>query len=193
VTEPGGERIEVFSLPVDPRPTPAHAAYLRVAGGPESLVIDGARGRAYTHLWGGETLAIDLKSRAIVERWKNGCTGSRGLALDEKRGWLLVGCDEGTAVVLDVAHGGRRLGQIASSARGVDVIDFNPTLSHLYLPGGDSGTMVVVAVSETAQLTQLATVATAKNAHCVVADPLGNAWICDPARGQLLRYRDAAR
>jgi hypothetical protein len=60
------------------------------------------RERAFTHLWNGKTLAIDLRKRKIVERWSNGCMGSRGIALDENRGFLFAGCDEGRLSVLDV-------------------------------------------------------------------------------------------
>ena len=36
-------------------------------------------------------VAIELKSHKELARWKNGCKGSRGIALDEKRGLLFVG------------------------------------------------------------------------------------------------------
>src|SRR3954466_8590861 len=49
VTEPGAEQIEIFSIPATGTPVPAHAGTVKVAGGPESLVI-GAE-RAWTHLW----------------------------------------------------------------------------------------------------------------------------------------------
>ena len=91
VTEPDSERIEVFTLAKTGEPVPAHASFIAVPGGPEALLIDGARGRAYTHLWKGTTLAVDLESREIVSRWSSGCAGSRGIALDAKRGFLFVG------------------------------------------------------------------------------------------------------
>jgi hypothetical protein len=50
VTEPDSDRIEVFSLPPGPKPTPVHAMNIAVKGGPESLVIDTMRKRAFTHL-----------------------------------------------------------------------------------------------------------------------------------------------
>lgn len=53
------------------------------------------------------TVAIDLKTHKVVAKWPNGCGGSRGIALDEARGLLFVGCDEGKAVTLDVAHAGK--------------------------------------------------------------------------------------
>ena len=58
---------------------------------PESLVIDPSRKRAYAHLWKGATVAIDIPSRAIVATWPNGCSGSRGIDIDEKRGFVFVG------------------------------------------------------------------------------------------------------
>ncbi len=62
------------------------------------MIIDHARGWAYTHLWEGKTVVIDVHTRAIVEQWPNGCSGSRGIALDEKRGFLFAGCAEGKAI-----------------------------------------------------------------------------------------------
>ena len=58
ITEPSNEKVEVFAIPAPPG-APMHVADIAVPGGPESLVIDGTRGRAYTHLWNGRTVAID--------------------------------------------------------------------------------------------------------------------------------------
>jgi len=76
VTQPDAEQIEIFSI----SPRLAHVAYIRAPGGPESLVIDGPAGRAYTHLWSGTSVVIDIKSRSIIARWPNQCKGSRGIA-----------------------------------------------------------------------------------------------------------------
>src|SRR5207249_1780864 len=48
LTEPDDERIEIFTVPSDARQAPEHAAYLPTPGGPESMVVDRMRGRAYT-------------------------------------------------------------------------------------------------------------------------------------------------
>ena len=160
-----------------------------VKGGPESLVIDPQRQRAYTHLWDGVTVAIDLKNRTSVAQWPNGCGGSRGIALDSAHGWLFAGCAEGKAVVLDVDHDGRQLASLAVGA-GVDVIDYNPTLAHLYLPGSTSASMAIAGVSATGALSLLGTATTAAGAHCVAADNQHHAWVCDPNHGQLLRITD---
>ncbi len=189
VTEPSAVRIEVFSLAGGDTPKPARAGLIEVPGGPESLVIDNARGRAYTNLWGGASVAIELKQRKIAARWPNGCKGSRGIALDEKRGLLFVGCEEGRLSVIDVSSG-KRLGQV-SSGRGVDIIAYNSALAHAYLPGADSATMATIAVASDGAPTVIGTTPTARGAHCAAADNRGQVYVCDPLRGRILVFRDA--
>jgi hypothetical protein len=189
VTEPDEDRIEVFTLPAGYAPVPAHAAFIKVPGGPESLIIDAGRGRAFTNLWEEATIAIDIKSRAFLAHWENGCKGSRGLALDAKRGFLFVGCAEGKAVVLDVDHGGAVLDTV-SDGSGVDIIAFDAGLSHLYLPGAKSATMAILGVSAAGKLSLLGNVKTAAGSHCVVSDDQRQAWVCDPQGGKLLLVAD---
>ncbi len=192
VTEPGRKAIEYFKLEAGSHPKLVLGGTIGVADGPESLVVDATRGRAYTHTWHDSTMAIDLASHKQVAKWSNGCDGSRGIALDEKRGFLFVGCDEGKAVALDVAHEGKILGT-ADSGKGVDIIAYSPGLAHLYLPGGDSATMAIIGVGAHGGLTILGTVPTASDAHCVTADDLGNAYVCDPSKGRLLVLADSFR
>ena len=40
------------------------------------------------------------------------------------------------------------------------------------------------------KLALLGIVDTTNGAHCVTTDDLGNAWVCDPDRGQLLLIKD---
>src|SRR5262249_8252398 len=191
VTEPGAKRIECFKRQTGTAPRLVAAGNIPVADGPESLVVDEKRGRAYTHTWHDETVALDLRTHKEVARWKNGCKGSRGIALDEDRGFLFVGCEEGKAVTLDVVHEGKILGT-ASSGSGVDIIAYSPNLKHLYLPGGASATMAILSVADTGALTVLQTVPTAPDAHCVAADATGGIYVCDPKQGRLLVYVDDA-
>jgi hypothetical protein len=188
VTEPAEERIEIFSL--EPGKGPRATGQIRVPGGPESLVIDEPGKRAFTHLWNGVTLAIDVRKRSIVAKWPNGCRGSRGIAFDERDGIVFAACTEGKLVALDVNHDGRKLGAVATG-RGVDVIAYNATLRHAYVPASDSATLTVVAVSAAGALHSLQVVPTAKGAHCVAADDRAHAWVCDPAHGQLLLVTDS--
>ncbi|MHB1845419.1 MAG: hypothetical protein ACYCWW_11365 [Deltaproteobacteria bacterium] len=187
VTEPDHEQIEIFGLAPDG--TPTAAAVIAVPGGPESLVIDAPRGRAYTNLWRGQTVAIDLAGRRIVDRWQNPCRGSRGIALDGPRGLLFVGCAEGKAAVLDLRNGGALVSTLSAGA-GVDIIDYAERLHHLYLPGGKSATMAILGVSPAGQLSLLGSVPTAPGAHCVAADDGGHAFVCDPGHGRLLELDD---
>jgi hypothetical protein len=187
VTEPRAAKIEVFMIPATVVP-PSHVDAISVPGGPESLIVDNKRGRAYTNLWTDTTVAIDLKSRKIVERWKNGCKGSRGIAMDGGRGLLFVGCDEGKLSVLDLKTGAQ-LGS-ASSGSGVDIIAYNRRLAHAYLPGEESATMAIIGISAKGAATVLETVKTAEGSHCVAADDRGNAYVCDPKGGRLLIVTD---
>jgi hypothetical protein len=189
VTEPDKEAIEIFSLSAADPPVPEHQALLVVAGGLESLVVDAGRKRAYSNLWKDSTVVIDLASRKVVETWPNGCEGSRGLALDIQQSLLFVGCAEGGADVLDLAHGGAVKDRFRFG-NGVDIVAFNPTLRHLYVPAAKTGQMAIVGVSDEGKLTLLGTVVTAQRAHCAISDDHRQVWICDPTAGRLLVVRD---
>src|SRR5215471_1346127 len=178
VTEPDKERVEIFRLSDAKPPVPAHEAFVAVTGGPESLVVDPKAGRAYTHLWQGKTAVLDVKARRVVATWANGCKGSRGIALDPARGYLFAGCAEGKAVVLEAATG-KEVSSL-SSGSGVDIIDYDAKVSHLYLPGGRSATMAVLAVSAEGKLSLLGEVDTAEGSHCVATDGNRNVFVCDP-------------
>jgi DNA-binding beta-propeller fold protein YncE len=190
VTEPSSKQIEVFALPAQGTPKPSSVGTIKLDDGPESLVIDATRKRAYTHEWGGKSHAIDVTSRKVVATWDNGCSGSRGIALDEKKGFLFVGCEEGKAVVLDVDRDGKVLGSLSPGVTGVDIIAYSASLGHLYLPGEGSGTMAVLVVSSSGALTTLAVATAGTGSHCAAADDRGNVWVCDPEHGQLLLYHD---
>lgn len=187
VSEPGASQLEVFTLGADA--VPVHAAVVAVANGPESIAVDETRGRLYTHRWEKTTVAIDVKTRAIVAEWPNGCAASRGIALDEARGFLFSGCNEGTAAVLDVAHDGRILSTIARGS-GFDVIGYAPKLGHLYLAGSSCACLVVLGVDAHGSLSFLDRFAAPSSTHCAAADDVGHAWVCDPDGGRLFRVDD---
>ncbi len=189
VTEPGQKVIETFRVDGNAPPTLTRTGTIEIPDGPESLEIDPGRRRAYTNTWHDLTVAIDLESRRIVARWKNGCAGSRGLALDAQRGFVFVGCDEGKAVLLDAGHDGTVIARARTGA-GVDVIAYSARLAHLYVPGADAEDLTVVGVGSGGALDVLGKVPTARDAHCVASDDLGNVYVCDPGRGRLLTFRD---
>jgi len=187
ITEPDADRIELMKLDADG--TPSAAGSIDVKNGPESLVVDERRSRAYTHRWERSTLAIDVKTRAIVAEWPNGCRASRGIALDSKRGFLFAACREGTVSVLDLAHDGRILSTLRQGA-GFDVIGYSEKLGHLYLAGCECGCWVILGVKSGGKLVQLERGSAPSATHCATADDAGHFWVCDPKAGRLLRFDD---
>jgi DNA-binding beta-propeller fold protein YncE len=190
VTEPGAEQIEIFSLGQDSSAAPTPVGVVPVTNGPESLVVDKTRGRAYAHRWQSSTVAIDLATRAIVAEWPNGCAASRGIALDETRGFLLVACSEGTTSVLDVNASGMMLSTLARGS-GFDVMGYAPKTGHLYLAGSSCGCLVTLGVSAQGALSFLDRVDAAGGTHCATADDTGHAWWCDQDHGSVWRVGDA--
>lgn len=190
VTEPRAAQIQVFDANFSGK-TPAfrEVGTISIPGGPESLVVDAQAGRAYTNLWKSDTLAIDLHTRMIVARWPNTCKGSRGLALAPGHQLLFVGCSEGKAVALGLAHDGKVVASAPTGA-GVDIIAWNPVLGHLYVPGARSATLTVLALGAGDRLSPVFTVATAKGAHCVATDGRDKAYVCDPRHGRMLAVTD---
>ncbi|MDE2223453.1 MAG: hypothetical protein KGK03_10345 [Candidatus Omnitrophica bacterium] len=188
VTEPSKEQIEVFKFSPD-KPRLSHEMFITVPGGPESLIEDHSRRLVYTHLWKGATVVIDAPTHALIKKWPNGCAGSRGIALDEKRGFLFAGCEEGKAVVLDLNHNGKELSSFRSGS-GVDLISYDPASAHLYLPGAQSATMAILKVSPEGRLSLVKTIKTVKGGHCVASDDRGDVWVCDPYNGRLLLFKD---
>ena len=192
VTEPDKDQIEVFSVSAKDGPdaAPVHAALIPIPGGPESLVVDAARGRAFTHLWTGKTLALDIAGRRVAARWDNHCQASRGIALDQTSGRVFAACSEGRVVTLDAVHDGRILGELQTSANGVDIVDYDPARHHLYVPGGKSASLATVAVAPDGSLTELGKSASPASGHCVVSDRQGRAYVCDPPGGRLVVFED---
>ena len=188
VTEPHDKQIEVFKFSEEDHPLLKALLLISVPAGPESLMIDHFRGRAYTNL-GPKAAAINLDSHIIVSTWSNGCGKSRGDALDEQKGFLFVSCAEGKVAVFDLNKGNKEISNLITDP-GADVISYNVKLSHLYLTSSKNATLSVIGVSAQGGLSLLAHVPANKRSHCVVGDDQNNIWVCDPLRGQLLRYKD---
>jgi YVTN family beta-propeller protein len=189
VTEPGAQQLEIFKIGADG--IPVHDALIALSNGPESLVIDNQRGRAYTHRWQKTTVAIDVTTRTIVGEWANACASSRGIALDETHGWLFSGCSEGTAAVLDIAGDGRIVSTIERGS-GFDVIGYSPNLGHLYLAGSSCSCLIVLSVGAGGSLSFSSRSEAPSSTHCAAADDVGHAWVCDPDGGQLFRVDDTS-
>jgi hypothetical protein len=189
VTEPARKQIEVIRVDEKAGGALAHVTNISVPDGPESLVIDADRGRAYSHTWADQTFAVDLKAHKVVSTWRNGCRGSRGIALDAKRGLLFTGCAEGKATVVDVASG--KLLATAETGSGVDSIGYSATLAHLYVPGGGSADLSILGVASGGKLALLGKVPTGPDAHTAAFDPATNVvFIGTPEHGAVLVVPD---
>ncbi|HEX4516264.1 MAG TPA: hypothetical protein VH054_22105 [Polyangiaceae bacterium] len=179
VTEPDEAQIEVFTPPPF-----THVLTFAVPGGPESLVVSESRKTAYTNLWHGKSVEIDVVKHAVTRTFESGCDKTRGIALDDAGDGLFVACNDGRIVRVDLASG-----KIAAEGRagdGVDIIDFSPKTGHLYVPASRAGTLTVFD----AHLAVVKTAPVPKGAHCVVADDRGQAWVCDPDHGSLVVFAE---
>jgi DNA-binding beta-propeller fold protein YncE len=151
----------------------------------EGYAVDAKRGRFYTNLEETkETVAIDLRSRAVVARWKSGCDEARGLALDEAAGLLFVACSA-RVVVLDAAHGGEVKGTL-DTGKGLDNIDYSPAERLLYAAASLDATLTVARVAADGSIAALEVVQTVRGARGVVAGDAGTAFVADPAGGRIL-------
>lgn len=188
VTEPSRKTIEVFRT--DTAGTRlSHVTDIAVPDGPESLVIDAVRRRAYSHTWTEQSFAIDLDAHKLLSAWPNGCRQSRGIALDEKRGFLFAGCAEGKATVVDLRTS--KVVSAADAGADIDSIGFGAALGHLYVPGGGSADLSIFGVSSAGKLTLLAKAPTAADAHTAAFDPFTRTvFVAAPARGAVLAIHD---
>jgi DNA-binding beta-propeller fold protein YncE len=189
VTEPGAGQVEIFSLPASGAPAPSHSGSVAIANGPESMVVDAIRGRAYVHRWQSSTVAIDVASRSVVAEWPNACAASRGIALDESRGLLIVACDEGTVSVLDVDQGGAIRSTLAVGS-GFDVVGYDAARAHLYAAGPACRCLMMFGIDGKGSLSLLGRFDAPSASHCATADGRGHAWVCDPDGGRLWRVDD---
>lgn len=195
ITEPARKQLEVLRVQGEDTPRLVPAATISVPDGPESLVIDATHGKAYSHTWKDRSFAIDVATRKIVATWTNGCRGSRGIALDQRRALLFTACAEGKVTVVDlVTH---KVVATADTGPDVDSIGYAPGIGHaggaghLYVPAGGTAELWILDVAPGGALTVLGKVPTARDAHTVALDPVSRAlFVGAPAHGAVLRIDD---
>ncbi|MGH8182225.1 MAG: YncE family protein, partial [Rhodanobacteraceae bacterium] len=189
VTEPGKQQIQVFKLSVAPKPTLTPETAIHIAGGPESLEVDNARNRAYSNLWKGKTVAMELTSHKVLAEWPNTCKGSHGIAIDAAHDHVFVACGGGKVVTLAPDEGGKVIASARAGA-GIDIISYSPRLHHLYVPSARAATLTIFDVTAAGALEPVALYKTAEHAHCVSDDDAGHVFVCDPHAGTLLQVDD---
>jgi hypothetical protein len=87
-------------------------------------------------------------------------------------------------------HDGKVIGDLQTGASGVDIIDYDRILHHLYVPGATSATLAILGVGGDGSLTELGKAASPAGGHCVVSDQGGHAYVCDPKDGRLSVFQD---
>jgi DNA-binding beta-propeller fold protein YncE len=153
VVEPDQKKIETFtSTGTDPPKLEKsqNAQDFTFPSSPSRLVIDQENNVAYTNLpEEGKTIRLLMFPHSVQKEIVNGCTETRGMALDKEHKILFVACKEGRLVVLNVDIGAANDGvQIASQNYGGDVNDvgYNPRLKHVYLTSGASALLAVFEI-----------------------------------------------
>jgi DNA-binding beta-propeller fold protein YncE len=189
VTEPERQQIQVFKLAVAPRPVLTPETVIAVAGGPESLEIDARRDRAYSNLWKGDTVELDLATHAVLATWSNTCERAHGIAIDDSHDHVFVGCGDGKVVTLAPADHGKVVAS-AQAGTGIDIISYDSRLHHLYVPGAKAETLTIFNAEPSGVLKPLAVYRTAARAHCVTHDQAGHVYVCDPGAGAILKIDD---
>jgi hypothetical protein len=189
VTEPGEDRIEVLGFTAGSPPSLAHLANIDVADGPEGLVFDVSRGRAYAHA-SGDLAVIDVAARTEMDRWTTECDGSHGIpVVDEARGLIFAGCAAtGGAAVLDANSGTLLAGYEVGV--GESLLAYAPALGHFYLRGDPGAGVDILAICDGGGMTALGKATSPQLGHALVADDRGAVWGCDAQTGEILRYKD---
>jgi len=184
VTTGPGKSIEVFDAS-----EPRHLKWkLRIPldGSTEGFAVDNQRGRFYTNIDDmGKTVAIDVRSHKVVSEWDVGSSDLQGLALDTKRGFLFVACQD-HVVSLDIGHDGKVTDSVTTGG-GLDDIDFAAEQKVLYAAASVTATLTIAEVSDDGKFHVKALVATAKEARGVIATKGKTAYLIDPAEGRILK------
>lgn len=184
VTTGPGKSIEVFDAS-----EPRHLKWkLRIPldGSTEGFAVDNQRGRFYTNIDDmGKTVAIDVPSHKVVSKWDVGSSDLQGLALDTKRGFLFVACQD-HVVSLDIRHGGKVTDSVTTGG-GLDDIDFSAEQKVLYAAASVTATLTIAEVSDDGKFHVKALIPTATEARGVIAAKGKTAYLIDPAEGRILK------
>jgi DNA-binding beta-propeller fold protein YncE len=184
VTTGPGKSIEVFDAS-----EPRHLKWkLRIPldGSTEGFAVDNERGRFYTNIdEKGKTVAIDVRSHKVVSKWDSGSSDLQGLALDTKRGFIFVACED-HVVSLDIRHGGKVIDSVTTGA-GLDDIDFSAEQKVLYAAAAVTATLTIAEVGDDGKFHVKALVPTAKGARGVIAARGKTVYLIDPAEGRILK------
>ena len=141
-----------------------------LGGKPEFVAVDG-RGMLYVNNeTTAELIAVNTRTLAVTRRIKiAGCEEPSGLAIDQKRGRLFVGCGNKVMTVHDAATG-RQLATLPVG-EGVDAVGFDAGTGDVFVSAGD-GTLTVVRDAGGDSWRVAQTVQTKRGARTLAVDPV---------------------
>ena len=156
---------------IDPQAL-ATVGTIHLGGKPEFVVFDPSSGLLYQNLEDTNSVVVlDLSRKAIVDRWSIlPCHAPTGMALDERRERLFIGCkDNALLAVVDI--GTRRVMTTVQIAKGVDSVAFDPQMQRIYTTG-KSGELVVIQQEPGGSYRVLDRISLHYGAHTLAVDPV---------------------
>jgi len=143
-----------------------------LGGKPEFVVFNPRSGLLYQNLEDTNSVVVlDLARKAILDRWSIlPCRAPTGMALDERQGWLFIGCkDNAVLAVVDIST--RRVMATVPIAKGVDSVAFDPQMQRIYTTG-KSGMLVVIQQEPGGSYRVLDKISLHYGAHTLAVDPV---------------------
>lgn len=165
-------------------------ATITLDGAPECYAVDASNRLFFTNLEDkNKTVVIDVPTHKATATWNLDCSseGPRGIAVDDRRGFVYVACTD-HVLVLDRAKNGSRVGHLDTGA-GVDDIDWLQSQQRLYVAAGKSATLTVAYVNDGGQPVVVARGPTSDGARNAVVDAAGNVYVVDRGNARLLVFK----
>jgi DNA-binding beta-propeller fold protein YncE len=158
---------------IDPQAL-ATVGTIPLGGKPEFVMFDPRSGLLYQNLEDTDSVVVlDLARKAIVDRWSIlPCRAPTGMALDEQRTRLFIGCKD-NAVLAVVDIGARHVLTTVPIAKGVDSVAFDPQMQRIYTTG-KSGVLVVIQQEPAGSYRVLDTISLHYGAHTLAVDPVSH-------------------
>ncbi|TPG21879.1 YncE family protein [Sphingomonas koreensis] len=125
-----------------------------------------------------------------------GCTGPSGLGYDDKTAQLISACDNGKAAVVDART--MKLTHLIDIGAGPDAVIMDPAHRRAFIPCGQSGTLIEIALDGPQGAHATGTVTTAAGARTGAIDPktgtiyLPTATAMAPPPGQHRAYKPSS-
>ncbi len=139
---------------------------LKLPGRPRWCCYDAASDRFLVNIREPAQVAVlSAESGQLLESWPVASAGPHGLDLDATTGKVLVACDGGHVITIDL-ESGREVGRVPIAGE-PDAIWFNPAQKALYVAIGKPG---LVQVVDTEKLDVRESISTGAGAHTTAFD-----------------------